>query len=185
MSQPDLQAIMEAAIAKHLAPFLAAQTKPQEPELDIELDYPQVKVYLDHKLDKMIKQLQADYDAKLANIQPSSINKLLPSLVPGIADVTPEFDATPMMPGIPVTWGDARKAAEKLGDVDALKKYTASFAAYKAQAAGSSEPPSSPSRTTNPTESAQAPVSDRDQDLAAFMAGRIKREDYQAKYGVH
>ena len=184
MNQPDLQAMVEAALARQLAPFLAAQAKPPEPEPDIELDDPQVKVYVDRKLDKIVKKLQADYDAKLANIQPSNINKLLPTLVPGIADVTPEFDATPMMPGIPVTWGDARKAAEKIGDVDALKKYTASFAAFKAQAAGSSEPPSSPSRTADPPEQAPAPTSNRDTDLAAFMAGRMKREDYQAKYGV-
>ena len=180
--QPDFQAIIEAAIAKQLAPIL--QAKQAEPEVDMELDDPQVKVYVDKKLDKMVKQIQDEYNAKLKEMQ-APLSKLMPALVPGLSAVTPEFDARPLMDGVSVTWGDARKAAEKSGDIEAIKKYVASFDAFKAQATAPAEPPSSPSRSTaQPSTQAPAP-SNRDADLAAFMTGRMDKKDYQAKYGVH
>ena len=180
--QPDFQAIIEAAIAKQLAPIL--QAKQAEPEVDMELDDPQVKIYVDKKLDKMVKQIQDEYNAKLKEMQ-APLSKLMPALVPGLSAVTPEFDARPLMDGVSVTWGDARKAAEKSGDIEAIKKYVASFDAFKAQATAPAEPPSSPSRSTaQPSTQAPAP-SNRDADLAAFMTGRMDKKDYQAKYGVH
>ena len=180
--QPDFQAIIEAAIAKQLAPIL--QAKQAEPEVDMELDDPQVKIYVDKKLDKMVKQIQDEYNAKLKEMQ-APLSKLMPALVPGLSAVTPEFDARPLMEGVSVTWGEARKAAEKSGDIEAIKKYVASFDAFKAQATAPAEPPSSPSRSTaQPSTQAPAP-SNRDADLAAFMTGRMDKKDYQAKYGVH
>ena len=183
MNQPlDIQAMIEQAIAKQLQPIL--QAKQAEPEVDMELDDPQVKIYVDKKLDKMVKQLQDEYNAKLKDMQ-APMTKLMPALVPGLSAVTPEFDARPLMEGVSVTWGDARKAAEKSGDIEAIKKYVASFDAFQSQSAAPAEPTSSPSRSTaQPTTQAPAP-SNRDADLAAFMTGRMDKKDYQAKYGVH
>lgn len=194
MDDDKIQQMIEAALAKALpaamTTMLAASkppaATPAEPEP--ELDDPNVAKFVAQKLDKLNRDFMAQLDAMKTQAAPTQgqdpFARLLPSLVPGLNTVSPEFNAQPIAPGIPMTWADVRAKAESTADIDGLKAYVAAFTTHQSNVAGALEPAHTPSRQTPTTQPTQPPTVNRDLDMAAVLNGRLTRDAFNAKYGV-